>query len=117
MTKKARVKIGATPVRGNNPVSVKKGEVIQIKTLFSHKMETGLRRDKKTDEPIPRKIIHRFECRHNGKAVFSADLHPAVSANPYISFYLRPTESGPLEFQWTEDGGKVTTLTATLKVE
>jgi sulfur-oxidizing protein SoxZ len=108
MAKKPRVKV---------PGSVKKGEVFQIKTLMPHKMETGRRKDKKTGEVIPRKIINKFECVYNGQTVFSADIHPAISANPYIAFYCKGMESGDIEFRWTEDGGKVTTLKRSITVQ
>ena len=107
MAKKPRVKVQD---------SAKKGEIVQIKTLFPHIMETGRRRDKKSGELIPRKIINRFECHYNGKMVFATDLHPAVSANPYISFHLRADASGPVEFRWVEDGGAVTTVSEKLTV-
>ena len=107
MAKKPRVKIAKT---------ANKGEVIQIKTLYPHKMETGRRRDKKTGKTIPRQIVNHFECTYNGKKVFATDLFPSVSANPYISFHLTASESGPVEFKWTEDGGKVTTVKSNLTV-
>ncbi len=106
MAKKPRVKI---------PKTVKKGDVFQVKTLYPHKMENGRRRDK-SGKKIPRKIINAFECHYGGKKVFSTDLHPAVSANPYISFHLMAEASGPLVFKWTEDGGKVTELKKNLTV-
>ena len=86
------------------PNGATKGEVFQVRTIISHQMETGLRHDAQGRE-IPRKIINRFVCRYGGAEVFSVDLHEAVSANPFIEFYLRATESGPLEFVWEEDGG------------
>ena len=86
------------------PSGATKGEVFQVRTIISHQMETGLRHDVQ-GRVIPRKIINRFVCRYGGVEVFSVDLHEAVSANPYIEFYLRATESGPLEFVWQEDGG------------
>jgi len=107
MAKKPRVKI---------PKAVKKGDVFVVKTLYPHKMETGRRRNKKTGEKIPRKIINAFECHYGGKKVFSTELHPAVSANPYISFHLTAVASGPIEFKWTEDGGKETSLKKNLTV-
>jgi sulfur-oxidizing protein SoxZ len=97
------------------PDSAAKGEILQIKTVISHQMETGLRTDSQ-GEVIPRKIINRFQCTYNGVAVFSADLHEAVSANPYIEFFLRATESGLLEFVWEEDGGAVYRLEQHLAV-
>ena len=98
------------------PDSAKKGEVIEIKTLISHSMETGQRKDK-DGNPIPRKIINKFTCTYNGEEVFSMDLHPAISANPYISFYLKAEESGDLEFAWTDDDGSVYSKTASLTVQ
>jgi sulfur-oxidizing protein SoxZ len=86
------------------PSAATKGEVFRVKTIINHQMETGLRHDAQ-DREIPRKIINRFVCRYGGVEVFSVDLHEAVSANPFIEFYLRATESGPLEFIWEEDGG------------
>ncbi len=87
------------------PKKADKGEVIEIKTLISHPMESGQRKDRKTGELIPRKIINKFVCTYNGQEVFSADFHPAVSANPYLSFFVKADESGEFEFTWTDDDG------------
>ena len=89
------------------PKTAAKGEVIEIKTLISHKMESGQRKDKKTGEPIPRQIINSFACSFNGRQVFAADWHPAISANPYMAFRVRVEESGTFAFQWTDDDGSV----------
>jgi len=97
------------------PSAAAKGEVIQVKTIISHQMETGLRHDNQ-GQVIPRKIINRFVCRYGGEVVFSVDLHEAISANPFIEFYLRATQSGPLEFIWEEDGGGVYRLAHELAV-
>ena len=97
------------------PSIATKGEVFQVKALISHQMETGLRHDSE-GKIIPRKIINKFVCRYNNVVVFSVDLHEAVAANPYIEFYLRATESGPLEFVWQEDGGGVYSLAHHLMV-
>jgi len=86
------------------PSAAAKGEVFPVKTLISHQMETGLRRDDQGNV-ISRKIINKFTCRYNDVVVFSVDLHEAVAANPFIEFYLRATESGRLAFVWEEDGG------------
>jgi sulfur-oxidizing protein SoxZ len=90
------------------PKDAKKGEVIQIKTLISHIMENGQRKDK-DGKTIPRKIINKFTCEFNGKPVFSADIQPAVAANPYMQFYAKVEESGTFKFSWTDDDGTVTT--------
>ena len=97
MAKKPRVKV---------PKSAKKGELVEIKTLISHKMETGTRKNKKTGKVIPRMIIKSFTCSFNGKELLSAALHPSVAANPYFAFYAKATESGTFDFAWTDDAGK-----------
>lgn len=99
MTKKPRIKI---------PDQIRKGEIIQIKTLVAHDMENGLRRDQ-AGKVIPRKIINRFTCSFNGKPVFACDLEPALAANPYLVFSVRVDESGVFNFTWTDDDGTVIT--------
>ncbi len=75
------------------PATAKNGEVIEIKTLISHSMETGYRIGV-TGTPIPRDIIDDFVCTYNGEEVFRAKLYPAIAANPFISFFTVATESG-----------------------
>ena len=99
----------------NLPQRARRGEIIEIRTLAGHNMETGFRRTQ-LGELIPRDIITRFTCSYNGVEVFRADLHPAIAANPLISFSTVATESGTLEFRWTGDNGYAATHTATLTV-
>jgi sulfur-oxidizing protein SoxZ len=99
MAEKPRIKL---------PTQARKGEVIEIKTLIAHPMETGLRKDA-DGKLIPRKIINRFTCTFNGKPVFSVDLDTAVAANPYLRFTTRVEESGTFRFSWFDDDGTVIT--------
>ena len=94
---------------------VRKGEVVDVKTLVSHVMETGLRKDS-SGKPIPRMIINTFTCELNGKFVFGCDLESAVSANPYFEFKFRPEESGMLKFTWVDDEGTRIEATETITV-
>lgn len=89
------------------PKTAAAGDIITIKTLISHKMESGQRKDA-DGEPIPRKIINSFSCEFNGQPVFSCDLDPAVSANPYFEFNARVDEAGTFKFTWVDDDGTVT---------
>jgi sulfur-oxidizing protein SoxZ len=100
----------------NVPAKAKKGEVIAIKTLISHEMETGYRHDN-MGKQIPRDIISLFVCTYNGQEVFRAVLFPAIAANPFVSFFTVATESGTLEFKWTGDNGFSATETANITVE
>jgi sulfur-oxidizing protein SoxZ len=98
------------------PPSAKRGDVIEIKTMISHVMETGYRRTV-TGEPIARDIVDQFVCTYNGAEVFSARLFPAIAANPFITFYTVATESGTLAFSWTDQHGKTQVELAKITVE
>jgi len=100
----------------NVPAKSKRGDVIEIKTLISHSMETGFRPDP-TGKPIPRDIITDFVCKYNGEEVFRAELFPAIGANPFISFFTVATASGTLAFEWTGDNGFVATESVDITVE
>lgn len=97
------------------PKEAKKGEVIEIKTLMPHVMESGQRKDK-DGKTIPRKIINKFVCTFNGKPVFTADLDPAIAANPYLQFTAKVEESGTFKFSWTDDDGSVVTAEEAITV-
>lgn len=99
----------------NIPGQAKRGEIIEIKTLAAHPMESGFRRTQ-LGELIPRNIIRRFVCTYNGAEIFRVDLHPAVAANPLIAFTMVATESGTVAFQWVGDNGYAVTETATITV-
>ncbi|MEX0408398.1 thiosulfate oxidation carrier complex protein SoxZ [Aquibium sp. LZ166] len=98
-TAKPRVKL---------PKSASAGEVITIKTLISHTMESGQRKDK-DGNVIPRQIINKFTCEFNGQTVFTCDIDPAISANPYFEFTAKVPESGTFKFTWVDDDGSVYT--------
>ena len=100
----------------NVPAKAKRGEIITIKTLISHAMESGFRHTS-LGVRIPRDIIDRFVCTYNGEEIFSATLHPAIAANPFITFNTVATASGTIEFKWTGDGGFAATETVSIVVE
>jgi sulfur-oxidizing protein SoxZ len=100
----------------NVPAKARRGDVIEIKALIAHTMETGYRHSF-NGEPIPRDIINRFVCAYNGEDVFRADLFPAMAANPFIAFTTIATESGILTFSWTDDFGQTEVRTAAIAVE
>jgi len=100
----------------NVPQKATRGQVIEIKTLISHIMETGFRHDN-VGKPIPRNIITSFVARYNGEEIFRADLFPAIAANPFVSFHTVATESGTIDFEWTGDNGFHETGSAKITVE
>jgi sulfur-oxidizing protein SoxZ len=99
----------------NVPKTAKSGEVIEVRAMIAHPMETGYRVGPNGTN-IPRDIIRRFACTYDGEEVFSADLFPAVSANPFIAFTLVATTSGTVAFTWTDDAGETQTASAEITV-
>jgi sulfur-oxidizing protein SoxZ len=100
----------------NVPQRAKRGEVIEIKTLISHVMETGFRHGT-NGQGIPRDIITSFTCRYNGEEIFSTLFYPAIAANPFVTFYTVATESGTLAFNWEGDNGFSVSQEAKIEVE
>jgi sulfur-oxidizing protein SoxZ len=100
----------------NVPAKAKRGDVIEIKTLMSHIMESGFRHTA-AGNVVPRDIITSFTCRYNSTEIFRADLFPAISANPFISFFTVAKESGKFEFEWIGDNGFASTASAAITVE
>ncbi len=94
------------------PKTAKRGEIIEIRAVVQHPMETGYRRSSEGDL-LPRDLIRKFSCRFvesgnandTGAMVFAATLHAAIAANPYLSFNLRAASSGTLVFNWEGDNG------------
>ena len=88
------------------PKKAMKGEIVEIKTLISHPMESGLLRNA-AGQVVPRKIINRFTCEFNGRPMFACDLGTGISANPFLQFSARFDQSGTIRFTWFDDDGTV----------
>lgn len=98
------------------PKRARRGEIIEVKTLISHVMETGYRRTE-SGAAIPRDILRLFVCNYAGEEVFRAEFHPAIAANPYLAFHLVATESGSLVCEWSGDNGFHATASTNLVVD
>src|SRR5437660_7820730 len=100
----------------NVPARAKRGEIIELKALISHLMESGYRVGT-NGALIPRDIITLFSCTYNGEEIFRAELSPAIAANPFIAFFTTATESGTFTFRWSGDNAFSTIETAAITVE
>lgn len=97
------------------PAQAKAGDIIEIKTLISHDMESGQRKDS-AGKTVPRQIINKFTATFNGKTVFEADWYTSISANPYQSFFYKAKETGEFKFVWKDDNGSEYTAASKLTV-
>ena len=93
------------PTMLNVPETAAEGEVVEVKILISHPMETGFRTDR-DGRRVPRNIIHEVRCEYEGTEVFRAELFPAVTANPFLSFHLRAGVSGEIALIWVDEAGE-----------
>lgn len=91
----ARIQVSSQP---------RKGEVMAIRVLIQHPMETGYRVDD-VGKPIPRNTIRSFVCRYNGVEILRADMSSGIAANPYLQFYVVADASGELQIEWVDDLG------------
>ena len=103
------------PGRVRMPATATRGQVIEIRTLIQHPMESGFRLDN-TGKAIARHIIESFDCTYNGREIFRVKLHPAVSTNPFFTFCAVAQESGDFVFTWKDDQRGVATVTSRLDV-
>ncbi|MGH8766391.1 MAG: thiosulfate oxidation carrier complex protein SoxZ [Burkholderiales bacterium] len=97
------------------PAAARRGDIIDLRALIGHAMETGFRHTE-SGGLLPRDIIRELVCTYNGVEIFRADFHPAVAANPLIAFTTVATESGRIEFRWTGDNGFSATESAPITV-
>ena len=97
------------------PKKAEAGETITIKTLISHKMESGQRKDKEGNA-IPRSIINRFTCEFNGEMVVDVKMEPAISTNPFFEFEAKVPEAGDFKFTWYDDDGSVYDTTKSIAI-
>jgi len=98
------------------PAKARPGEIVEIKTLIAHPMETGFRVGL-NGALIPRDIITTFVCTYNGEEIFRAEFSPAIAANPFLTFFTTATSTGTIAFNWTGDDGFSATESAPITVE
>jgi sulfur-oxidizing protein SoxZ len=97
------------------PTNAKIGDVIDVKTVVNHVMETGNRKDV-DGKLVPRNIISTLTVTFGGEEVFRAEFGPGISANPFVTFPMRVTGPGVLEVTWLDDLGTSLKETAVLEI-
>ncbi len=99
---------------GNIKIRAKSSNgVTTVKSLMSHEMETGLRKDKKTGEPIPAHFIKEVTAKWKDQVVMTAFWSGGVSKNPYLSFKFNGGEKGDtVEISWVDNQDQTESATA-----
>lgn len=101
-------------VRIRVPEKAKAGEVVTVRVLVTHPMETLAIKDGK---PVQRQynFIHRVEATYNGRKVFDSEVTQAVSQNPLIAFPIKVNEPGTVKVTFHETTGKTYTGEAQIR--
>jgi sulfur-oxidizing protein SoxZ len=89
----------------NVPETALPGEIVEVKILISHPMETGFRTGN-NGKLVPRNIIHELRATYNGAEVYRVDLHPSIAANPFFAFHLRAVQTGNVSITWVDEDGQ-----------
>src|SRR5258706_6286701 len=89
----------------------RRGEIIEVRVLIQHPMETGFRYDA-FGRQTPRNVIYSFECRYGGIEVFRAAMGAGIAANPYLRFFLRAQDSRGLQCRSVDQANATGTLSA-----
>jgi sulfur-oxidizing protein SoxZ len=86
------------------PASCRSGEIIAVRVVIQHPMETGFRYDVRGNR-VEKNVIHQLICRYNGTEIFRADMGSGIAANPFLQFHTIAGQSGDLVFEWVDDRG------------
>ncbi len=82
------------------------GDVLDVKALVRHPMESGNREDKSTGEKIPANYIQVLNVEVNGEQVMQGNLSEAVSKNPYINIKVPGKKGDEVKISWTSNTGE-----------
>jgi len=94
-------------VRIRIPSSIKRGDVVRVRSLVIHPMEI-VQRDK-AGKPVDKNylFINKVIVTFNGREILQADTTQSISENPFFSFTFKATEPGLLKITFLDThGGK-----------
>jgi sulfur-oxidizing protein SoxZ len=90
------------------------GDVVDVRILMLHPMETGARKDSKGDI-VPPHFIQNVAVTHNGKTVLDAQWSQAISRNPFLGLRIKGAKVGDkLSVTWVDNKGDTRTDEATV---
>ena len=91
-----------------NPMRIRAsiaGDMVEVKILMRHDMETGQRKDA-AGAVIPAHYIKNLVAKHKDKIVFDANFGPSVSKDPFLSFKFKGGAAGDkVTVSWVDTAG------------
>lgn len=90
------------------------GDVVEVKCLINHPMESGLRKDA-SGNAVPAHHITNLTAALNGKPVLDAQWGGGISKNPYLTFKVKGAKSGDkIAIDWIDNKGEKNSAEASI---
>ena len=97
------------------PERVLAGDVVKVRLLVQHPMDTGYLQDL-LGKLVPRNVIQSLTCTWGQHEVFRVEPSSGISANPLFEFFVRAEQTDEMHVEWTDDRGVKGSLRQTLPV-
>lgn len=90
------------------------GDIVEVKVLMRHDMETGQRKDA-SGKIMPAHFIQNLTAKCNDKVVLNAQFGPSVSKDPFLAFKFKGGAKGDkVSVTWMDNKGDTRTDEATI---
>jgi sulfur-oxidizing protein SoxZ len=86
------------------PERVQAGDVVKVRLLVQHPMETGYLQNL-LGQLLPRNVIRTLTCTWGQQEVFRVEPSSGISANPLFEFFVRAEQTAEMHVAWTDDRG------------
>ncbi len=97
------------------PDRIAPGDVVKVRLLIQHPMDTGYLQDLQ-GKLVPRNVIRQLTCTLGKQEVLRVEPSSGIAADPYFEFYLRADQTAEFRAEWQDDRGFQGVLVQTLKV-
>ena len=97
------------------PERILTGDVVKVRLLVQHPMDTGYLQDL-LGKLVPRNVIRSLTCTLGQQEVFRAEPSSGISANPLFEFFVRAEQTAEMHVEWIDDRGVKGSLRQTLTV-
>ena len=86
------------------PDKISAGELVKVRMLIQHPMDTGYLQDF-SGKLVPRNVIRLLICTLGDQEIFRVEPSSGIAANPYFEFFVRATNTSEFKIEWTDDKG------------
>jgi sulfur-oxidizing protein SoxZ len=89
------------------PKTYKNGDIVKVDFVAMHPMETGMRKDKATNQLVPANYINNVKFIYNDTTITTMNVWESLSTNPAISISMKINGEGSLKVVFSDNTGSV----------